>query len=405
MSERPSLERVLSLPVLILYGLGTTVGAGIYALIGEVAGRAGMWAPVAFLVAAGMASLTALSFCELSARLPQAGGEAVYVREGFRSRRLSTGVGLLVAAIGCLSAATVARGFAGYLQALVPVEPWMAILALVVALGFLAAWGINESAWAAATLTVIEVGGLLVVIFAGRSELAELPARLPELLPPPVPEAWVGIGGAAVLCFYAFLGFEDMVNVAEEVKDVRRVLPRAILATLVCTVVLYLLLTVVMVLSVEPDEIAASDAPLAFLYRSLTGGSTGWISLVGVLAMTNGALIQVIKASRMFYGLADQGQLPVWLARIHPGRRTPVAATVAVSVLVAALSLSVGITELAEATSVVTMGVFALTNLSLFLLKRREPVVSGVRSVPIPIPAAGFAVSSAFLVFEVLRWL
>jgi amino acid transporter len=405
MSEQPSLERVLSLPVLILYGLGTTVGAGIYALIGEVAGRAGMWAPVAFLVAAGMASLTALSFCELSARMPRAGGEAVYVRAGFRSRRLSTLVGLLVAAIGCLSAATVARGFAGYLSALVPVEPWIAIVGLVAVLGAIAAWGINESAWAAATMTVIEVGGLLVVIVAGRGDLAELPARLPELVPPMVPEAWLGIGGASVLCFYAFLGFEDMVNVAEEVKDVQRVLPQAILATLVCTGVIYLLLTLVVVLSVDPRQIAESDAPLAFLYHSLTGGSTTWISLVGVLAMTNGGLVQVIKASRLFYGLADQGQLPAWLARIHPERHTPVAATLAVIVGVVVLSLSAPISQLAEATSLVTLGVFALTNLALCLLKRREPAASGVRPVPFPIPVAGFVLSTAFLLFEVSQWL
>ncbi|MBW2232635.1 MAG: amino acid permease, partial [Deltaproteobacteria bacterium] len=217
MNERPHLERVLSLPVLILYGLGTTVGAGIYALIGEVAGRAGMWAPVAFLVAAGMASLTALSFCELSARLPRAGGEAVYVGTGLRSPRLAVAVGMLVAAIGCLSAATVARAIAGYLDELVPVAAWLGILILVIALGALAAWGITEAAWAAASMTVIEVGALIVVIVAGGEGLADVPAQLGELIPPLRADAWQSIGSASLLCFYAFLGFEDMVNVAEEV--------------------------------------------------------------------------------------------------------------------------------------------------------------------------------------------
>jgi len=362
-----------------------------------------MWAPVAFLVAAGMASLTALSFCELSVRLPLAGGEAVYVGTGLRSPRLAVAVGMLVAAIGCLSAATVARAIAGYLDELVPVAAWLGILILVIALGALAAWGITEAAWAAASMTVIEVGALIVVIVAGGEGLADVPAQLGKLIPPLRADAWQSIGSASLLCFYAFLGFEDMVNVAEEVKDVERVLPQAILATLACTVVIYLLLTLVVVQTVSPEEIAASRAPLAYLWGALTGGSTVWISIVGVLAMTNGALIQVIKASRILYGLADQGQLPKVFAEIHPRRHTPVMATVVVTVVVGALALSLPTGRLAETTSAATMGVFALTNLSLFVLKLREPNVPGGRSVPLPVPLAGFVICSGFLILDLIR--
>lgn len=404
MSERPPLARVLSLPVLTLYGLGTTVGAGIYALIGEVAGRAGMWAPLAFLGAAILAAPTALSFCELSARLPRAAGEAMFVRAGLRSRHLSTGVGMAVVVIGCLSAATVARGFAGYLGELLPVPAGLAIAGLVLLLAAVAAWGIHESAALAAGMTLVEVGGLLVVIALGAGSLTELSTRLPELVPPADPAAWTAIGSAAALCFYAFLGFEDMVNVAEEVRDVQRVLPQAIFATLACTVALYLTLTLVMVLSVPPGEMAASDAPLADLYQRLGGGSARWISVVGVLAMTNGALIQVIKASRVLFGLADEGQLPAAFARVHPRRRTPATATGVVAAAVFGLALCLPTEGLAEATSLVTLAVFALANLSLCFLKRREPEVAGVRPVPFAIPVAGFGLSSGFLVFEVIRW-
>jgi amino acid transporter len=403
---RPSLQPVLSLPLLTLYGLGTTVGAGIYALIGKVTGVAGMWAPVAFLVAAAMASLTALSFCELSTRLPRAGGEAIYVKAGLRSHALATGVGLLVAVAACVSAATVARGFAGYLANVVPVTSWLAIVGLIGVLGVVAAWGIREAAWAAACMTLVEVGGLLVVTSAGWQSLAELPVRLPELLPPLQPDAWLSIGGASLLCFYAFLGFEDMVNVAEEVQDVQRVLPRAILATLGCTVLLYLAITLVAVLAVEPGELAASEAPLADLYHRLTGGSTVWISLVGVLAMTNGALIQVIKASRLLYGLADQGHLPEVLARIHPVRHTPIVATAVVTGVACVLALSLPIDRLAGATAAITLAVFALANLALCFLKIREPEPgAGVRKVPFAIPVAGFVVSASFLILESSRWL
>jgi amino acid transporter len=404
MADSPSLNRTLSLPVLILYGLGTTIGAGIYALVGKVAGTAGMFAPVAFLVASSMAALTALSFCELSARYPRAGGEAVYVGEGLRSVRLATAVGVAVALASCISAATVARGFVGYmagmLGGLLPLAPVVWIVLLMLVLGALAVWGIREAAWAAAAMTLIEVGGLVAVVVAGREQLVELPSRLPELLPPLAAAPWLGIGGASLICFYAFLGFEDMLNVAEEVKTVRKTLPRAILATLACTVVIYVAVSVVAVLAVEPSELAASEAPLAFLYEQLTGGSAFGLSVVGVLAMTNGALIQVIKASRLLYGLASQGQLPRVLARIDPRTHTPVVATVAVTLLSTLLASGFPIARLAEATSATTLAVFALANLALVRIKRREPRVEGAPCVPLPVPVAGFLVSTGFLVFE-----
>jgi amino acid transporter len=194
-----------------------------------------------------------------------------------------------------------------------------------------------------------------------------------------------------------------MVNVAEEVKDVRKVLPQAILATLICTVVIYLTLTLVLVLSVRPEDLAGSEAPLADLYGRLTGRSTAWISLVGVLAMTNGALIQIIKASRIVYGLADQGQLPAVFARLAPRRRTPVIATILVAGIATALALSAPIEHLAEATSIVTLGVFGFANLALVLLKRRGPAPDGVAPVPLAVPLAGFLVSAGFLAFELFR--
>jgi APA family basic amino acid/polyamine antiporter len=399
MANQPALQRVLSLPVLVLYGLGTTVGAGIYALIGQVAGQAGMWSPISFLLAAGMASLTALSFCELSARLPRAGGEAIYIGTGLRAQWLTTTVGLSLVGIGCLSAATVTRGFAGYAGALLPLPEAVSILALLFAIGALAAWGIEESAWAAAAMTLIEVGGLLMVIGAGADHLAELPTRWRELVPPPNAEAWLSIGGASLLCFYAFLGFEDMVNVAEEVRDVQRVLPQAILITLAATVVLYLLITLVVVLAVPAEQIAASQAPLADIYHQLTGRSLIGMGLIGVLAMTNGALVQVIKASRVLYGLADQGILHAAFRRVHPRRRTPLFATGFTLATIAVLALAVPIGPLAESSSLITLAVFSLANLALCFIKLRDPAPDGVVLVPFVVPVAGFLVSGGFVLF------
>jgi amino acid transporter len=389
---------------LVLYGLGTIVGAGIYALMGKVAGVAGLYAPFAFAFACGLAAFTALSLAELSSRFPRAAGEAAYVHEGFGRRDLATLVGLLMVAAGCISAATVARGFVGYVSGLLWLPPPLWIALLILGLGALAAWGIREAAWAAAAMTVIEIGGLLLVTGAAGGSLAELSERWPELVPPLDPDVMRGILGASLLCFYAFIGFEDMVNVAEEVRDVRRVLPRAILTTLVVAGVLYLALSVVSVLAVPPHELAESEAPLALLWERASGRSPVLLELIGVFALANGALIQMIKASRILYGLANQGalQLP-WLARVHPRTRTPLHATGLVIGIVLGLALGFPLATLAEATSMVTLAVFALINAALWRLKRTRPQPTGTTRVPTWVPAIGFCVTSAFLIAEVLH--
>jgi amino acid transporter len=389
----------------VLYGLGTTIGAGIYALLGEVAGLAGIYTPFAFLVAAVLASLTALSFCELSARLPHAGGEAVYVGVGFDSRTLSRFVGISIALAACVSAATVARGFVGYVSAILPLgdATWVALLLIV--LGVLAAWGIEESARVAAVLTLVEAGGLVAVIIACRDGLASAPGRFHELLPAFELEPWVGIGSATLLCFYAFLGFEDMVNVAEEVRDVRRSLPRAIVTTLGITLVLYLLLTVAAVFSLPPDELARSKAPLVDLFVHATGRSGNLLRWVGVLAMLNGALIQLIKATRIVYGLSRRGELPSWLGVVHARRRTPVFATALAVAVSLVFALALPIAPLARLTSGITLAVFALANLALLRIQSRDPRPAGVPRIPTWVPAAGALVSVGLLVFEILRLL
>jgi amino acid transporter len=248
----PRLRRAVSLPWLVLYGLGTTIGAGIYALTGVVAGRAGMHAPLAFLLAAFIALFSAFSFAELGSRFPRAGGEAVYVKEGFGRVGPAVLVGVLVVLAGLISAATVSVGFAGYLAEFVALPKPVAVVVVVFALGGVAAWGVRESVTAAGLLTLLEIGGLLAVIAFGGPQLAELPARASEIFRFE-PGAWQAVGSAAVLAFYAFLGFEDMVNVAEEVHDVRRNMPIGILVTIAVTLILYVLPGRVAQIAVTPD--------------------------------------------------------------------------------------------------------------------------------------------------------
>ncbi len=398
------LSRRLNLPLLVLYGLGTTIGAGIFVLVGKVAGRAGMWAPVSFLAASLLAAFTAFSFAELVARYPRSAGEAIYVREGFRSHRLALAVGLMVALSGVVSSAAIVNGSVGYLNEFVALPHALGVLLILALLAALAAWGIGESVAAAAVFTVLEIGGLVLVIWAAKGSFADLPARAGELLPPLEGAAWIGVMAGAMLAFYAFLGFEDLVNVAEEAKDVTRTMPLAILLTLVVTTLFYVLVSLAAVLTVSPAELAESAAPLAMIYERGTGGGSGAVSAIAVFAVLNGALIQMIMASRVIYGLADQGELPAALAWVHPRRRTPLVATALVAGVILALALFFPLERLAETTSVIVLIVFALVNLALVLIKRRgTPPPESVRTFPIWIPAVGFAVSTAFLALQLLR--
>jgi APA family basic amino acid/polyamine antiporter len=398
-ADEPTLRRTVTLPWLILYGLGTTIGAGIYALTGVVAGRAGMHAPLAFLFAAFIALFSAFSFAELGARFPRAGGEAVYVREGFGRVDLSVVVGVLVVLAGLISAATVSVGFAGYLGELVAIPRLPVVVGVVLALGVLAAWGVRESITAAGLLTLLEIGGLGLVIALGGDALAELPARAAEIF---VFEAgaWQAVGSAGVLAFYAFLCFEDMVNVAEETRDVRRTLPIAILTTIAVTALLYVLVGSIAVLTVPPAELATSDGPLSLVFER-SGGSAALLGIIAMFALLNGALIQIIKASRVLFSLAGQYGVPAAFGRVSPRTRTPLIATAFSSTFAAALAASLSLDTLAEATSLVTLTTFALANLALLRVKRRDPRPSGVRVFPAWIPLVGFLSTSGLIVLDV----
>jgi APA family basic amino acid/polyamine antiporter len=402
MSPPTELRRVLSLPVITFYGMGTIIGAGIYVLVGEIAGAAGMRAPLAFALAGVIAAFTALSYAELSSRYPVSAGEAVYLEQGFGRRWLSMGVGLLLAVAGMVSSATLANGFVGYLRVFVPTPDWLAVIGLVLALGTLACWGIRESAIVATVTTLVEIGGLVLILIVAAPNLAHLPQRLPEMLPSADAAAWSGVLLGAFLAFYAFLGFEDMVNVAEEVRDPARNMPRAILIAAAVATVLYVLVATAAVLTQPPERLALSEAPLASIYVEATGRSPWVISVVGLFAVVNGALIQIIMGARILYGMAREGWLPRALADVHPRTRTPLATTALMTAAVLVLALWFPLVTLAKATSFILLSVFALVNLALVRIKLRGPAPAGVRTFPLWVPVAGLVLCLAILAFQTL---
>ncbi|MCB1548490.1 MAG: amino acid permease [Hyphomicrobiaceae bacterium] len=404
--ELPRLKRSLTLLPTVLYGLGVTIGAGIYVLIGIAAGRAGMHAPLAFLIAALLLSLTACSFAELAGRLPVSASEAAYVREGLGSPLLALIVGLLVIAAAIVAAAAISVGSAGYVRAFVDLPEVVVVALVVLLMGGVAAAGINESIGLAGVMTVIEIGGLLVIIVAGLMAEPAMIARLPEVVPAPSSQAWLGILGTAMIAVFAFVGFEGLVNIAEEVKEPERTLPRAIFLTLGVTAILYFLVIWVCVTTVPADQLAASRAPLGLVFEKVTGGSPLTLSAVAIVATLNGIIVQIIMASRVTYGLARQGSLPSALAGVDARTRTPLLATGLVVASTLVLAVALPLERLAEESSRLILVIFALVNLALLGIKVREAGNRAEKprhfSVPWPVPLAGAVSCVLFLVASLL---
>lgn len=394
----PKLKRSLGLTMLACYGVGTLVGGGFYALVGKVAGEAGLLAPISFLLSAGLAALSALSYAELSSRYPVSSGAAYYVGEGFGRRWLSTVTGWLVVATGVVSAATLARAFAGFSLAFTSVSETWIILTVVVALTVVAAAGMAEAAAVVAVITAIEVGGLIWILTVSGDALTGLATRLPELVPPLSAAAWSGILSGAYLCFYSFIGFEDLVTLAEEVRRPERNLPRGIILALGITTLLYVLVTLAVILTVPLGELATSEAPLSLVMEQES--HRAMLTIIAMLAGVNGAMVQIVMASRVMYGMASRGQGPRLFARIHPKTRTPLAATGVCAVVILVLALWLPLTQLAETTSTALLAVFALVNLSLWRIKGRESTPQSALNIPRVVPLAGCLACLTFLLYR-----
>jgi amino acid transporter len=398
----PTLRRTVSLPLVTLYGLGNILGAGIYVLIGKVAGLAGYLTPTALLIAAFTAAFTALSYAELVSRFPSSAGVAAYLARAYGRPGLSLLVGFLIVVAVLVSAATLVNGFAGYLSVFVELPRWLVVPVIVTSLGLLAASGVAASLRVTALFTLVEAGGLVLIVIVAAGAFAELPEHASALVPPLEWPAWSGVLLAAFLAFYAYTGFEDMVTLAEEVERPERTMPIAILLALLISTLLYAAVALVAVLSVPPEALGASEAPLALVFEAATGSSPILIAVIGLFAVVNGALVQIIMPSRMLYGMSRHGWLPAWLGRINARTRTPVVATVLVSASVIMLALAFPLLHLAAATSFFLLLVFSLVNLALLRIKRTEPRPAGARVFPQWVPLIGLLSSLGLLLGQVL---
>jgi len=399
----PELKRTVSLPALTLYGIGVIVGAGIYVLIGETAARAGFYTPLAYLAASLLVALTAASYAELSTSFPVSAAETAYIRAGLRIESLATLAGLLVCASGIISSATLVQGGAGYASSLTGLAPAALAAGFAVALGAIVGLGIGLSVGVIATITVIEVGGLILIAGLGLVDFDAVRAGVEAHYTPLDISAAVGVLSGVLLAFFAFIGFEDMVNISEEVKNPQRAMPRAIALALISVTILYMAVSLVAVIYVDTADLAASQAPLSLVFERVTSLSGAPVSLIAIFAALGGVIAQIVMSTRILYGLGRMGKMPAWFGVVHPRTRTPVNATILVTGIIVALALTLPTRELAETTAAGTLFAFSFVNLSLWRMKGWPDYRSGGFSTPRIVPLLGAILSMSFLLNEMAR--
>ncbi len=394
--ESPTLHRSIAAWQVALYGLGSMLGAGIYALIGKAADTLGNAIWLAFLAAMIAALLTGLSYACVGSRYPKAGGAAYVTQRALRLPWLSYVVGICVMMSGLTSMATGAQAMAETIGKGLGVELPIKLVAvgIVFLVGLLIYRGIRESMWANIVCTLVEAAGLIFIIavgmrFWGGVDYFETPPR-PEGSGSALPLVLILQG--AVVMFFSFIGFEDVLNVSEEVKNPRRDVPLGIVGAMVVATVIYMAVAITAVSVVPWRDLAASKAPLMDVAKAAAPWFRNIDSVylvITLFAIGNTALLNYIMGSRLLYGMSRQALLPAMLGRVHPKRRTPHVAIGLLFLIVTVLILSGSVKQLAESTVLLLLTVFSVVNVSLVALKLRREEPRGAFEVPIIVPVLG----------------
>lgn len=390
-TEPAKLKRGITGPLLYLFILGDVLGAGVYALMGVLSQRVGgaLWAPL--LIALLLALCTAGSYAELVTKYPKAGGAAVFAERAFHRPIISFLVGFCMLAAGVTSAAGLALAFAGdYLRTFLDVPAVPAAIVFLLLVACLNARGISESVKSNTVMTVIELSGLIIVVAAvaimvgrGGGDVS----RVGEF--PPGTSPALAILGAAIVAYYSFVGFETSANVAEEIRDPSRVYPRALFGALITAGVVYVLVGIASAIALPPEELSKSSGPLlSVVAASGVGIPDRVFSVIALVAVANGALLTMIMASRLSFGMAEHQLLPSWLAAVLPNRRTPWAAIVATTVVAMVLTTIGELSTLAETVVLLLLFVFISTNVAVLVL-RRDAVSHRHFRVWTPVPLLG----------------
>lgn len=404
-----ALKRDMGLGGLIFYGTGTILGAGIFVVIGEVLGQTGPAAPLAYALAGLIAVFTALSFAEMGARVPTAAGAIDYVDKAFGdARHMPAIVGWLLIIANIVSGATITTGFVSYLSSFVELPRWIAIVGLLAVVGGVSIAGMKQAAWFMTATTVLGLVTLVAILWLTRDGLLAWPERLASgaVLSGEGAGALTGILAGAFLAIYSFIGFGDMAQTAEELKRPKRNLPWGIVITIVIVFAFYLLIAAALGGLDDIDGIAEAEAPLVRAATRDSGFPALPLALASLLVIVNGALTQIVAASRLLMDLGRdaRGGVPGRMGRVNDTTDTPVLATVATLAVVLLLALFIPLGTLASGTSLVILMVFALVNAALWQVKRRSQP-DDVPNLWIAVPIIGFVLCGATILGQLALWL
>ncbi len=366
--QEPTLEKSLGLFEMTMYGVGIILGAGIYALLGEGAGIAGNAVWLSFVIAAIVSAFTGLSYCELNSMMPKDAAEYNYTKRAF-NKKVAFVVGWVLVLALVVSASAVSLGFAGYFQKIITVAPIIPVAVAIIALfSILNFWGIEESSNFNIVATLIEAGGLIFIIALG---FMFLDATVDFAFSP---TGFTGIMSGAALMFFAFIGFQDIANMSEETKDPRNVVPKAMLLSLGISTILYILVAVAAIGIVGWEALSQSNAPLALIVDHALGpGAAFWMSIVALFSTGNTILICLIVASRMMYGISRDGSMPEFLSNVHKKTRTPYIAILTTMFASMAFLFAGDLAFIANVTTTSIFVAFVFVNLSVIVLRYREP--------------------------------
>lgn len=348
------LRRSLTLWPLLLYGLAVIVGAGIFVAIASVISRVGPAAPLSFLFAGITAGLTGLCYAELSSRFPEAAGAVAFIKEGFGSDRAAQVTGVALTLAVAVAAASIASGAVHYLSIFIRLPPAALIALLVIAFTLLAIAGVRESTMFAAAIGTVEILGLIIAAWTGflAAPSVDVMAMLPSSL-----AAWEGVVAGAFIAFFAFIGFESLVNMAEETKDPRRTVPYAIIGAILVSTLLYVVVAASLVFAGR-----GGASPLLDLFQ---GPYATLFAAIGALAVANGVLVEIMMLARLFYGMAQRRQLPAVFGRVHPRTRTLIEATVLAGSIVLVTALLMPFEHLLALANALTLGIFTAVEIVL----------------------------------------
>ncbi len=397
--EDSGLRRAITPTLLLIFIVGDILGGGIYALVGEVGAETGgaIWS--AFILALIMAAFTAGSYAELVSKYPHAGGAALYANRAFKNRFLSFIVAFAVVASGITSASALARGFGGdYLSEFVDLKVVLGALLLLTLITIVNLRGISESVKLNVGFTIVEVCGLLLIVLIAVVAIFQGDADTGRAFEfKEGTSVFAAVLAGATLAFYALVGFEDSVNVAEETQRPSRTYPKVLFIGLGIAGVLYFLVTVGASAVVPTSDLAASSGPLLEVVKQgPLGIPEKLFSAIGLLALSNGALINMIMASRLLYGMAKEDVVPAPLGIVGSARRTPWVAILFTTAIAAVLIITGDLSKLADTTVALLVCVFAVVNISVLVL-RRDPVDHEHFRIPSIFPVLGVGVSIALL--------